>query len=168
MESRWRAFRRFVADTLAWRGRISRKGFYGSIGLLYLVTILGFPIAMVIVVMFGPAALGWASPLPWASAALSLATVAFLFGAFVRRLHDRNRPSWWLLVFFGPHIACALALSQIPETDQKTLMLGFIGACFIAAPFLAWGLVELLLLAGSTGQNRFGPDPRAAPTPHPT
>lgn len=168
MEGRWRTFRRFVVDTLAWRGRTSRTGFYCSFGLVYLVGLLSVPLTIAETLMFRSSDLGWANPLHWITVALGLAVAAFFLGAFVRRLHDRNKPSWWLLVFFGPHVACVLAVSQIPEADQRALMLGLIRGMFVAAPFLVWGLVEISLLSGTPGPNRFGPNPRPLTVAQPT
>ncbi len=80
--------------------------------------------------------------------AVTLVTVAAFFLAFlewtfvlvtllpslavtVRRLHDTNRPAWWLLLLVPP--------------------VGFIG----------WiPLLILCVLPGTTGPNRYGPDPR--------
>jgi uncharacterized membrane protein YhaH (DUF805 family) len=52
-----------------------------------------------------------------------------------KRWHDRNRSAWWF------------ALLLIPAAN---------------AVFLVWLLVEVWFLKGSTGPNRFGPDPLAS------
>jgi PAT family beta-lactamase induction signal transducer AmpG len=51
----------------------------------------------------------------------------------IRRCHDRNRSGWWMLLFFVP------VVGQI------------------------WWLVELGLLRGTTGANRFGEEPQQTP-----
>jgi uncharacterized membrane protein YhaH (DUF805 family) len=64
-----------------------------------------------------------------------------------KRLHDRGRSGWWaalvlfafVLVWPSPHGARAV----------------------IALPVLIWAVVELGLLPGEPGVNRFGPSPLA-------
>jgi uncharacterized membrane protein YhaH (DUF805 family) len=53
----------------------------------------------------------------------------------IKRWHDRNRSAWWLALLLVP---------------------------FAGIAFLAWLLVEVWFLKGSTGPNRFGPDPLGA------
>lgn len=62
----------------------------------------------------------------------------------VRRLHDRNMSGWWYLG--------AIIGSMIP-------VLGFL----VSIAFLV-----LMALPGTTGPNRFGPDPKGADEPSPT
>jgi uncharacterized membrane protein YhaH (DUF805 family) len=68
----------------------------------------------------------------------------------IKRLHDRNKSGWWLLLFyFGP------------------MVLGWIGSAigpewlFSLAGFAIsiWMLVELGFLRGTIGPNQYGPDP---------
>jgi len=71
----------------------------------------------------------------------------------VKRLHDRDRSGWWILVFyFGPGVLAGLETST--EADFASLVLGL--AAFVVS---IWGLVELGFLRGTSGPNRFGPDP---------
>ncbi|KMV32084.1 DUF805 domain-containing protein [Photobacterium swingsii] len=60
----------------------------------------------------------------WASMALN-----------IKRLHDRNKSGWWVVVTFLP----------------------LIGPIF--------ALVELGILKGTEGDNQFGPDPKGGATP---
>ncbi len=62
-----------------------------------------------------------------------------------KRLHDRGRSGWWAaLVLFGE-----VLVWTAPN-----------GARFVLAlPVLIWALVELGLLPGEQGANRFGPSP---------
>lgn len=52
----------------------------------------------------------------------------------IKRCHDRDKSGWWVLLLFVP-------------------MIGFI-----------WALIDLGILAGTDGPNRFGPDPLAERT----
>jgi uncharacterized membrane protein YhaH (DUF805 family) len=72
----------------------------------------------------------------------------------VKRLHDRDRSGWWM----------ATLLISSPPFDQLTDWLpdalGFLLALGIFVLWI-WVSVELFLLKGSRGSNRFGADPLA-------
>jgi uncharacterized membrane protein YhaH (DUF805 family) len=80
-----------------------------------------------------------------------------------RRLHDREKSAWWLMVFQGvPILLSALRGLMILGTGNEAAgpgaLLGLIGL-----GFSIWGFVELGFLKGTAGPNRFGPDPLASP-----
>jgi uncharacterized membrane protein YhaH (DUF805 family) len=81
-------------------------------------------------------------PLLWVSLALG-----------AKRLHDRNKSAWWLVLFYvAPGVASGIG-------DQMEY-LGFV-LHLVAFAITVWAFVELGCLRGSIGQNRFGPDPLA-------
>ncbi|MEJ0028016.1 MAG: DUF805 domain-containing protein [Rhizomicrobium sp.] len=112
--------------------------------------------------------------------------VLYLIGLYIglavatKRLHDRNRSAWWLIVFF-----LLPAVLQIPTIMAMPEMFANIGAAMHAAQnnlppppppvqsplaLIArgaatiiglWAFVELYILRGTAGDNRFGPDPLA-------
>ena len=102
------------------------------------------------------------SPLAIAGAALWFLALALLFVSGVavtlKRLHDRDKSWWWLLVF----VAAPNALSSVAQIwrDQYPLFgeVGFV-LDFTALVILVWAFIELACLRGSTGENRFGRDP---------
>ncbi|MEJ1967503.1 MAG: DUF805 domain-containing protein [Rhizomicrobium sp.] len=94
----------------------------------------------------------------------------------VKRLHDRNKGAWWLLVFYVLPIILStprniaiwhavqdgtfIALAQ----QGRTMEIG--GPIAIVAGGAAsliglWAFVELYCLRGTVGDNRYGPDPLA-------
>jgi uncharacterized membrane protein YhaH (DUF805 family) len=80
----------------------------------------------------------------------------------VKRLHDRNKSGWWLLLFSPtPGILQVFART----TMQGPLHYSTTGlvALFVATGISIWGFVELGCLRGTVGQNRFGPDPLGTP-----
>ena len=91
-----------------------------------------------------------------------LALTASLFAIAVRRLHDRNKSGWWVLVFLAaPNLLTGFAQAEIGlyggENVGAAVML-----CFYAGwALLLWGIVEMGFLPGTAGANRFGPDPLA-------
>ena len=76
----------------------------------------------------------------------------------VKRLHDRNKASPWLLVFYLVPIA-GLSAAGLFETGTLQSVISTISLIF-----LVWALVELGFRRGTIGGNPYGPDP-VAPKP---
>jgi uncharacterized membrane protein YhaH (DUF805 family) len=71
----------------------------------------------------------------------------------VKRLHDRDRSGWWLLVFFVlPGLSGHFA-DRLPDSYWVLFVVWPIPACYL------WGVVELYFLPGTRSINRFGPSP---------
>ncbi len=83
------------------------------------------------------------------------AMIALLF----RRLHDRNKSGWWIIPFYLTPLALELIVSQLSGGGEN-LTGGLIALVGLALAL--WSFIELGLLKGTPGKNRFGPDPRAA------
>ena len=71
----------------------------------------------------------------------------------VRRLHDRNKSGWWLL-FFAVLPIIAEAGSAATLDPPLTL----VGAA-VSFGISIWYLIETGFLRGTSGPNRYGPDP---------
>ncbi len=107
---------------------------------------------------------------------LFLALVVAGFAVATRRLHDRNKSAWWLLIFYalpfalnaprqiwlwqslhGHALADAVAHgTPMPAESPVAILLS--GAATIIS---LWAFVELYCLRGTVGDNRYGPDPLA-------
>lgn len=111
-----------------------------------------------IVKLFDPASyrsLSWTNaPFLLFQAAGSVLLLWVFFATSVKRLHDRDRSGWWLatLLVFSPPV------DQL--TDWLPDVLGLLLAICIFV-FWVWGMIELFVLKGSQGSNRFGADPLA-------
>ncbi|NML06022.1 DUF805 domain-containing protein [Sphingomonas sp. G-3-2-10] len=85
---------------------------------------------------------------------------------FVRRLHDQDRPAWWVLLMAVEAIVALplLALREPGAADFLNLTGAPPLATALSAVFLASMLTQLvlMLLPGTPGPNRYGPDPRDA------
>ena len=81
-----------------------------------------------------------------------------------KRLHDRNKSAWWLLViiFGGSLFEFATLLGvQAVGTEDDPSTLG--NALIIAGGLISlWFFIELGFFKGSQGPNRFGEDPLGA------
>ena len=94
--------------------------------------------------------------------AVFIATIAVC----IKRLHDRDRSGWWLLLFYGGPIVVALiggfifwaaadAVGMSLEWSSLGLRLCILGGFAL----VIWGFVEIGCRRGTSGYNRFGPDP---------
>jgi uncharacterized membrane protein YhaH (DUF805 family) len=84
----------------------------------------------------------------------------------IKRLHDRDRSGWWFLVFYVLPLAALLALASALQAlgvdlDGAPANIPLIGCLIVACLFQLWGFVELYLLPGTMGDNRYGADPLA-------
>lgn len=77
--------------------------------------------------------------------------------AFVRRFHDRNRTGWWLLFAI-----LTFFLALYFEGLDKAKGIGPTGVLLFQLAVIVvnlWLIVELHVLKGTAGPNRFGSDP---------
>ena len=113
-------------------------------------------------------------------AIVGLGLLALLYAGLavaVKRLHDRNKSGWWLLVFyllpfvlnFPRQIAVLHAMAdgsfmRIAQHGGTMAMGGPLATILggIASLISLWAFVELYCLRGTVGDNRFGPDPLTA------
>jgi uncharacterized membrane protein YhaH (DUF805 family) len=90
---------------------------------------------------------------------LTLVSVSWIsaFAIGIRRLHDRNKNGWLVVLFYvAPSI-----LGGIANTSEQAAVSFVLGlASFVIS---IWGLVELGFLRGTVGPNKYGPDPLQRP-----
>lgn len=138
---------------LSFQGRLNRKPYWlGTIALLSLVIIGVFGVMFLAGGGGGVAAIGVIYLLLlWPTLAIG-----------VKRLHDRDKSAWWLVVFY----VVPTVLNVLGETGDGD----GVGAIIFGLASLGisiWALVELGFLRGTAGANRYGPDPLAAPGARP-
>src|SRR5262249_40775893 len=81
----------------------------------------------------------------------------------IKRLHDRNKSGWFLLIFYlVPGILAAIgvgmALVGLGSDSTGASLVGMI-LNLAAAAVGIWAFVELGCLRGTVGPNQYGPDP---------
>jgi uncharacterized membrane protein YhaH (DUF805 family) len=137
----------------SFRGRLNRKSYWMTIiatmAIIVLVLLLAlsmlrehrFEFAAFTVVIL----LILYIPLVWIGLAIS-----------AKRLHDRDKSAWWLLVFY-------LLPGILSSAGNEMGDVGFILLHIISFAISVWAFVELGCLRGTPGPNRYGPDPLSRP-----
>ena len=141
-------------------------GFQGRINRgKYWLTLLLFPLWWLVLLMFA----FWAvaqnfdrdSTVAWVLALLPVLlfgvpilvlTVWSSAAVAIKRLHDRDKSGWWLVAFY----VVPSVLGKV--TDFTSNIVGTIVGS-VAVAISIWAFVELACLKGTSGSNRFGPDP---------
>ncbi len=79
----------------------------------------------------------------------------------IRRMHERGRSGWWVLMFnaipyslSGAGTALLEIRTPVAALIAAVLMLGALG-------FWIWSWLEFGFLRGTRGPNRFGPEPQS-------
>ena len=133
-------------------GRLNRKPYW----LTTLVIILILLVVMVLVFAIGGAGLmtGDFSGLGIMLVIIVLAYIPLLWiglAISAKRLHDRNKSAWWLVLFY----LVPAILQGIGEQIGTAGIILTLGGFAISI----WALVEIGFLRGTVGPNQYGPDP---------
>jgi uncharacterized membrane protein YhaH (DUF805 family) len=138
----------------SFKGRINRAKFWLAILIFMVISLL-------------LAAIGYSAAESMAFGILSVIVniVVFISGLAVgiKRLHDRDRSGWWLLLFYiAPSVLFTLGV-VLTFVGIEAGGPGIIGLLVYLAgvALLIWAIVELGCLRGTVGANQYGPDPLA-------
>lgn len=141
------------------RGRINRAKYW--------LALLIFCIVDVVLSLVG-LAVGKDLPFQVVGSVVNFAIFVSTLAVGVKRLHDRDRSAWWLLVFYiGPFLVALSGRLLLWATagslgDARMVSLFMLRLCLMGGIALAiWGSVEIGFRRGTTGYNRFGADPLA-------
>jgi uncharacterized membrane protein YhaH (DUF805 family) len=81
----------------------------------------------------------------------------------VKRLHDRNKSGWYLLLFYlVPSILVVIGVLIGAFMEDSTIIATMLG--LLAFAIGVWAFVEMGCLRGTIGVNQYGPDPVAPAT----
>lgn len=141
------------------RGRINRAKYW--------LALLIFFIIDVVLALIG-LGVGKGVAFQIVSCGVNMAIFVSMIAISIKRLHDRDRSAWWLLLLYiaplllivvGGFLLWSLAGSFGDARDVSLLLLRLCVLGGIA--FCIWGLVEIGFRRGTAGYNRFGTDPLA-------
>ena len=142
---------KWLARAFSFQGRSSRLGFWRTtLTLLVLSAVIeGLSVAATFISPFaGAAALALFAPLLIANLAVAL-----------RRLHDRGKNAWWLVLFtFVPPVLAGVAsVMGRGEGDAPDVYVYVaLGLMLTAFGLTIWGWIELGFLRGKASANRYG------------
>ena len=81
----------------------------------------------------------------------------------IKRLHDRNKSGWYLLLFYlVPSILVVIGVLIGAFMEDSTIIATVLG--LLAFAIGVWAFVEMGCLRGTIGINQYGPDPVAPAT----
>ena len=142
----------------SFEGRISRRPFWIATVLLVVIAVAILMASLIIVGERDYAAIRLNS---------FIMTLAFLYpllAVWVKRLHDRGRPGYMVVVFLVPWLLHQI-LNLVGITGDPTainsLDVLFFGINFVIG---IWFFIDLGLLRGTRGTNAYGPDPKTGAT----
>jgi uncharacterized membrane protein YhaH (DUF805 family) len=136
-------------------GRIGRAKYWRSV-LIYIGGAL-----MTAVILFTAA--GIAAPLLVVMVVVVLLPwLLWGFSFTTKRLHDRDKSAWWLLVFYlVPGVLGQVANAARFDGAAGTALHTILALAGFALTI--WGFVEIGCLRGTEGPNSYGPDPLLQP-----
>ena len=134
-------------------GRAPRAEFWW----FYLLMIVAYFVAMIVDSLVGIELMG---PYGLLTCLIALALIVPSLAATVRRLHDTNRSGWWILIAVVPYFIMGVMMGMAAASGN---MAGMASAGIVGLVALAGGIAMLvfMVLPGTKGDNRFGPDPYA-------
>jgi uncharacterized membrane protein YhaH (DUF805 family) len=142
----------------SFEGRISRRPFWIATIVLVVVALALLMASLIIVGERDYAAIRLNGFV------LTLALLYPLLAVWVKRLHDRGRPGYFVIVFLVPwllhQILNLLGITGDP-TAINSLDVLFFGINFVIG---IWFFIDLGILRGTRGTNQYGPDPATGAT----
>jgi uncharacterized membrane protein YhaH (DUF805 family) len=136
----------------SFHGRLNRKPYWMT---AIAVTVLVIVLILLVLAMVGEHKLGAAIAVVVLLVLLYIPLIWVGLAVGAKRLHDRDKSAWWLLLFYAAPSALS-AVANRPESPGIILHLA-------SFAITVWAIVELGCLRGTAGPNRYGPDPLAPP-----
>lgn len=91
--------------------------------------------------------------------AVSLTCLVAGLAVAAKRLHDRDKSAWWLLLFYLLPGVLAVTGAGVGMATESWLAFALLVA--VALAISIWAFIELGCLRGTVGPNQYGPDPLA-------
>lgn len=135
---------------LSFHGRVGRKAFPFVLPFMLALAVAGF---MIRDHVLGRGMLGTLFLVAM------LALGGYLFAAVAaKRTQDQDRHGAWMLLWFLPLMLCIAFWEPVAQVAAMRVdWLPF--RLHVAQLFMLWGAVDCLILPGTPGENRFGPEP---------
>jgi uncharacterized membrane protein YhaH (DUF805 family) len=135
-------------------GRVNRAGFW-IVSMTWLVVsvvlTINWPEAGVSAIL-----LGGHEPVALAGAVIAIPVLVSSVAVCVRRLHDRDKSAWWLVLY----VLCPPLLEVIAAVPNLDSALA-VALMVLSIAIGLWTFIDLGCIPGTEGANRYGPDPLA-------
>jgi uncharacterized membrane protein YhaH (DUF805 family) len=129
-------------------GRINRAKFWAAIGVFFALGIVGFIIDSVLGTRV---TVGAGMQVGVVGIIISLASIYFALAVYAKRWHDRDKSGWLSAVLIAVFVVAAILAMVAPGLDTVMAIVELLVAI--------WFIVELGILKGTSGPNKYGPDP---------
>ncbi len=144
----------FGSLLISFSGRINRAKFWAAILIYVIIYVVLFVLAL---------ALGQGTIMQILGVIIGILLFISGIAVGIKRLHDRNKSGWWLLLFYiVPAILSGIGMVlTIYGALGGGGGTGILGLVLNLAAFAVsiWAFVELGCLRGTVGANPYGPDP---------
>jgi len=155
------------------KGRLNRQPFWLALLFLYLAPGIVVLLFYLLAIPLGLLDEGDAKSVGatiWATIFLALVVIYGLFfllwilAIVVKRLHDRDKSGWWILVYLlGSGLFRLGAMVELFASGSEGTPSGLgIALILISICVVLWFFIEVGFLRGTQGPNRFGADPLGA------
>jgi uncharacterized membrane protein YhaH (DUF805 family) len=96
---------------------------------------------------------------------LSLALLVPSLAVSVRRLHDTDRSGWWIVAPLAPYVVMIFAGAMLTASPDLAMVAGGLAlVSMLAVLVLGVTVFIFMVLEGTRGPNKYGPDPKAEGT----
>lgn len=140
----------------SFQGRLNRKPYWLT---AIAITALFIVLILLALAMFGEHEFGAAIAVVVLLIILYIPLIWVGLAVGAKRLHDRDKSAWWLLLFYAAPSALSGAANRMDEMGIVLHLASF--------AITIWAIVELGFLRGTAGPNSYGPDPLAPPAAAP-
>jgi uncharacterized membrane protein YhaH (DUF805 family) len=137
----------------SFQGRLNRKPYWMT---AIAITVLMIVLIVIAIVFFAEREIGAGIAVLALIALLYIPLIWVGLAVGAKRLHDRDKSAWWLLLFYAVPSVLASAANRMEGGGFLLHLAGF--------AITVWAFVELGCLRGTVGPNRYGPDPLPLPT----
>ena len=133
-------------------GRLGRMGYWLAVLIYLAISMLSLVVALQTLISLSGDLM---SVLLYVGSGLFVILVLFsAIAVGIKRLHDRDKSGWWTIPFIAlPLLLNSASRAGLVTADSATTLQ------WVSLAFAVWGIVELGILRGTVGPNRFGPDP---------
>lgn len=132
----------------SFRGRTTRLAYWRIYLLCVALVATAWTLGLFAMMTVGPAGAILFAAIPPA--------VVISWATSLRRLHDRGKNLWWLLLFQVAPLGLYALASQ--TSSAGSVLVGLV-ANLVGLGLSLWGLVEMGFLRGEQKSNRFGDNP---------